>query len=204
MTVDNTLGEISLAVWDVPLAVTAGEPFAVKVGAKSSGASALHNRVVAVLDQSGAPAASGRLGDVPWPGTAALFWAEVALRAPLTLGLTTFMARFDTAELDGPLQNATSPFSVSVVGRPEHTLTVTVAANGVPLEEAHIRLGALHVLTDAAGRAEIKLAKGRYELSVYKAGFDTTPVPLVIEDNVALAIEAHAQRADDPDAFWTA
>jgi hypothetical protein len=204
MTVDTALDEISLAVWDVPLAVAAGEPFVVKVGAKSSSASALLDRIVDVLDQSGAAAASGRLGNAPWPGTAALFWAEVEVRAPLVPGLATFMARFDGAELDPPLQNATSPFTVSVVGRPERTLTVTVAANGVPLEEAHIRLGALHALTDAAGRAEIRLAKGRYELSVYKAGFETKPVPLVIEDDATVAIEARAQRADDPDAFWTA
>jgi hypothetical protein len=204
MTEAPTLDEISLAVWDVPLAVAAGEPFAVKVGAKSSSASALHNRVVDVLDQSGARAASGPLGDVPWPGTAALYWAEVELQAPLVPGLATFIARFDAAELDPPFRSATSPFTVSVVGRPEHILTVTVAANGVPVEEAHIRLGALHALTDAAGRAEIKLAKGRYELSVYKAGFETEPVPLVIEADATVAIEARAQRADDPDAFWTA
>jgi hypothetical protein len=204
MTADSTLHETSLAVWDIPPAVAAGERFAVKVGAKSSAGCALCGRAVEVLDESGAVLASGRLGDAPWPGTAALFWTDVELRAPPALGLATLAARFDAAELDPPHQGARSPFSVAIVGRPEHTLTVTVAANGAPLEQAHVCLGPLRAMTDAAGRAEVKLAKGQYQLSIYKAGFDAKAVPLVIDADAAVAIEAQAQPEDDPDAIWTA
>ena len=204
MTADTTLHETSLAVWDVPSAVAAGERFAVKVGVKSSAECALGGRAVEVLDESGAVSASGRLGDVPWPGTAALFWTEVELRAPLALGLATLAARFDAAELDPPHQSAWSSFSVAIVGRPEHSLIVTVAASGRPIEEACVRLGALRAMTDAAGRAEIKLAKGRYELSVWKTGFDTAAVPLVIDADALVEVEARPQPEDDPDAFWTA
>jgi len=196
--------ETSLAMWDVPPAVAAGERFAVKVGAKSSAGCALSGRAVEVLDEGGAVLASARLGEAPWPGTAALFWTEIGLAAPPTLGLATFTARFDAAELDPPHRSASSPFSVSVVARPEHTLTVTVAANGMPIDEAHIRLGPLCAMTDASGQAEIKLAKGRYELSIYKAGYDAEPVPLVIDADTSVAVEARAEPADDPDAFWTA
>ena len=195
MTADTTLHETSLAVWDVPSAVAAGERFAVKVGVKSSAECALGG---------GAASASGRLGDVPWPGTAALFWTEVELGAPLALGLATLAVRFDAAELDPPHQSACSSFSVAIVGRPEHTLIVTVVASGRPIEEAYVRLGALRAMTDAAGRAEIKLAKGRYELSVCKAGFDSAAVPLVIDADALVEVEARPQPEDDPDAFWTA
>src|SRR5205807_3384994 len=100
MTAPTTLAETSLAIWDVPLAVAAGERFAVSIGARSSIGCMLRERIVEVLDPSGTVAASGRLGEVPWPGTAALFWTKVELRAPLVPGLAAFMVRFDAAELD--------------------------------------------------------------------------------------------------------
>jgi hypothetical protein len=203
MTADPALPEISLAVWDVPLAVAAGERFSLKIGAKSSIGSALRDRMVEVLDDAGVMTAAGQLGLVPWSGTAGLFWTEVELGAPIAPGVAAFTVRLDGRELQPPHQNASTRFSLSIVARPEHILTVTVAASGVPLEQAHVRLGALHAVTDAAGRAEIRLAKGRYELNVYKVGFDTEPVPLMIETDAAVVIEARAQPADDPDAFWT-
>src|SRR5262249_19736105 len=157
--------ETSLAIWDVPSAVADGECLTVKVGAKSAAGCALSGCAVEVLDQAGAALASGRLGELPWPGTAALFWTELELCAPLAPGLATFAARLDPAGLQPPHRSASLPFSMAVVAPPEHTLIVTVAANGAPIEEAYIRLGPIRAMTDAAGRAEIKLAKGRYELS---------------------------------------
>ena len=56
-------------------------------------------------------------------------------------GTVTFSVRFDAGDLDEPHQDASSPFNVSVVARPDHTLTVKVASGGMPIEEAYIRLG---------------------------------------------------------------
>src|SRR5262245_60339601 len=178
-TTDETLQETSLAIWDVPSAVPAGERFAVKVGAKSSAGCALSGCAVDVLDEAGTAVASGRLGALPWPGTDALFWTGLELSASSALGLVTFTVQLDAAELEPPHQSASSPFSVSVVARPEHTLTVTVAADGAPIDAAYIRLGPLRAMTDAAGRAEIRLAKGRSGLSVSTAGYGTEPAPRV-------------------------
>ena len=116
---------------------------------------------------------SGPLGDAPWPGTDALYWAEVELRAPPAPGLVTLAVRFDAGDLDEPHQDASSPFNVSVVARPDHTLTVKVASGGVPIEDAIIRLGPYRATTDASGRPRSNLATGRYELVVWKAGYDT-------------------------------
>ena len=77
-------------------------------------------------------------------------------------------------------------------------------ANGAPVEEAYVRLGPLRAMTDAAGRAEVRLAKGNYELNIYKAGFDTETVALVIDADAVVEVEARAEPADDPDAIWTA
>jgi hypothetical protein len=177
--------ETSLAVWDIPTPA-AGERFSVKVGAKSSAGCALGGRRIEVLDGD-AVVASGRLAAAPWPGTSALYWAEVELRAPQTPGPVMLAVRFDAAGLEEPHQDASSPFNVAVVAQPEHTLAVAVASGGVPIEEAYIRLGAYRATTDVSGQATIKLAAGRYELVVWKAGYDTEPVP-----------------EEDPDAVWTA
>ena len=76
----DALHQSSLAVWDIPTPA-AGERFAIKVGAKSSAGCALGDRRIEVIDGA-TVVAVGRLGDAPWPGTDALFWAEIELRAP--------------------------------------------------------------------------------------------------------------------------
>ena len=89
--------------------------------------------------------------------------------------------------------------------RPEHTLTVKVASGGMPVEEASSASGPIAPPPTHPGTAAIKLAKGRYELVVWKAGYDTQPTPL--DDRrgcLRRMIEARALPQDDPDAVWTA
>ena len=202
-TETETLPEMSLAVWDIAPTVAAGERFAVKAGAKSSAGCALGGCRIEVLDGD-TVVASGSLGDAPWPGTDALYWAEVGLRAPDAPGLVTLAVRFDAGDLDEPHQDASSSFNVSVVARPDHTLAVTVASGGMPIEEAYIRLGPYRATTDASGQASIKLAAGRYQLVVWTEGYDTEPVPLTIDADASIDVEARALPQDDPDAVWTA
>ena len=206
MTADTaqteTLHETSLAVWDIPTPA-AGERFSVKAGAKSSAGCTLCGRRIEVL-AGDAVVASGSLGDAPWPGTSALYWAELELRAPPAPGTVAFSVRFDAGDLDEPHQAASSPFNVSVVARPDHTLRVKVASAGVPIEEATIRLGPYRATTNASGQAAIKLAAGRYQLVVWKAGYDTEPVPLTIGADASVDVEARALPQADPDAVWTA
>ena len=199
---EDTLHQMSLAVWDIPTPA-AGEQFSIKVGARSSTGCALGARRIEVLDGE-AVVAAGHLGDAPWPGTDALFWAEVELRAPDKPGSVMLAARFDVAELDEPHAGVSSPFNVSVVAKPEHTLTVKVVADGMPVEEAIVRLGPTRASTDASGVAAVKLAKGRYELVVWKAGYDTPVTPLRIDADASVQIDARVMPQADPDAVWTA
>ena len=62
----------------------------------------------------------------------------------------------------------------------------------------------MRATTDRAGVATVELAKGHYELVVWKAGYDIAPVPLAIEADTAVAIAARALPEDNPDAIWTA
>jgi hypothetical protein len=198
----DTLHQTSLAVWDIPTPA-AGERFSIKVGAKSSAGCALGARRIEVLDGE-AVVAAAHLGDAPWPGTDALFWAEVELHAPDKLGLATLAVRFDATELDEPHEGVSSPFNVAVVAKPEHTLTVRVVADGVPVEEAIVRLGPTRATTDASGVAAVKLAKGRYELVVWKAGYDVPATPITIGADAFVQIDARVLQEADPDAVWTA
>jgi len=198
----NTLHQTSLAVWDIPTPA-AGERFSIKVGAKSSAGCALGARRIEVLDGE-AVVAAARLGDAPWPGTDALFWSEVELCAPDKPGLVTLVVRFDAAELDEPHDGASSPFKVAVVARPEHMLTVKVVADGVPVEDAIVRLGPTRATTDASGVAAVNLGKGRYEVVVWKAGYDAPAMPITIDADTFVQIDARAVVEPDPDAVWTA
>jgi hypothetical protein len=198
----DMLHQTSLAVWDIPTPA-AGERFAIKVGAKSSTGCTLGARRIEVLDGEAVVAAS-HLSDAPWAGTDALFWTEVELQAPDRPGLITLAVRFDAVDLDEPHESAAASFNVSVIARPEHMLTVKVVADGAPVEEAIVRLGPVRVSTDASGTAAVKLAKGRYELVVWKAGYDAPVTPLTIDADAFAQIDVRVVPQADPDAVWTA
>lgn len=195
--------QTSLAAWDIPTAVAAGEHFSLKVGAKSSDGAPLGGGRIELRDGAGAVLASGVLGDAPWPGSEALYWAEIALPAPAEPGALTLTARFD-GKVQEPHDPASSEFQVSVVARAEHTLTVTVAAEGTPLADALVRLGPYRAPTDAAGIARVQVATGQYDLVVWKTGYEMTTTPVAIEADAAIAVATEPIPEENPDAIWTA
>lgn len=202
MTTDVKPHETSLAVWAVPDAVSAGERFTAIVGVKSSVGCMLAGQRIVVCDNAVAALASSRLGGVPWPGTDALYWTEVELLAPSVPGHMRLTAQFDPADLDEPHQGASLPFAVTVVAAAEHVLTVTVASGETPVEDAYVRLGPYRAVTDAAGRAAVKLAAGRYQLQVWKAGYDIPDQSLDVAADATVGVEALPQPEPDPDAVW--
>ncbi|MBX9845602.1 MAG: carboxypeptidase-like regulatory domain-containing protein [Xanthobacteraceae bacterium] len=192
-----------LAVWDVPVAVPAGETFSVKAGVKSAGGVPLGGGRVEVHDGAGTVVASGALGHAPWLGSEALYWTEIALQAPAEPAALTLTARFD-GNASEPHESTSSAFSIHVVARAEHTLTVTVEASGAPLADALVRLGPYRAPTDAAGVARVRLAKGQYELVVWKTGYVMTATPIAVEADAAIAVATQPVSEENPDAVWTA
>src|SRR5262249_39848395 len=172
------------------------------VGAKSSGDCALASRRIEVRDAAGALVATGCLGDTPWPDTSALFWTELALRAPDKPGLVVFTVQFDAAGLDLAHESACTPFSVAVAAPPAHVLTVKVIAKetAAPLADAQIRLGPHRAATDGTGVAQVRMPKGRYELVVWKTGYAAPTAPVEIDSDTCVEVEALAQPEEDPDA----
>ncbi len=76
----------SVNVWGVPSAIAAGERFRLKVGIKCSAGCKLTGTPLSVFDHGGAHVGAASLLDDVWPGTGALYFAEVEARAPLATG----------------------------------------------------------------------------------------------------------------------
>src|SRR5207302_8959465 len=132
--------------------------------AKSAGGSSLAGTAIEVCDEAGEVLARGELNDTPWPGTDALYWTEVALRAPATAGLRIWSVKFAAAGLELPHDASSASFSIAVVDPPEHRLTVKVVAKETqaPIEDAVVCLGAYRASTGPFGVAEVMMPKGTY------------------------------------------
>jgi len=195
---------MSLAVWGVPSPVTAGTHFSIRVGAKSAAGCPLSQQRIEICNGTGAVVATGRLGDAPLPGTAALYWAELELPAPEHAGLASWTARFDGADLDVPHEGASAEFSTAVVQKPEHRLTVKVieSETAQPVPDVELRLGAFRGTTGPSGLAEIMMPKGQYELRSWKVGYDIQPCEVDISADADVEIKALVVAEDDPDAMW--
>ena len=205
VTINTIPHGTSLAVWDIPSPVLKGQPFTIKVGAKSAANSDLRGLGIAVHDANGAVAARGRLRDTPLPGTAALYWDEVELIAPAEEGLSRWSVRFAADSLALPHDGTAAEFSAMVSRPPEHRLTVKVIEqkSKEPIADAQVRLGPFRGTTDPAGIAEVMMPKGTYDLHVWKSAYEAPGRPIEIEGDLSVEVEALFVPEEDPDNAWT-
>ena len=168
-----------VVVWDVPAAVERGAAFRVKVGVKCAADCSSAARRVEVRDEEGGVVASGSVGDVPWAGTAALYYTELELRAPTVEGLharEAFVAAAFADAAGGAGHDAASArFQIRTVRAPECRLKVVVvdARSHLPVPGAKVVVQPYHTLTNADGIAELRVPKGAYRLFV--SGRDRFP-----------------------------
>jgi hypothetical protein len=191
---------ISLAVWDVPMPVVAGEKFAIKVGAKSSSSGPPAGARVEVRDASGAVAASGALGDTPLPGTEALCWTSLEVSAPHDRDVADYTVRLEPASLDA----VPTRFSVAVAAKTAYTLSVTVTERDTKaaLDGVEIRVGPFHARTDKAGRAELRVSRGDFLLQLWRTAHIAEPQPVRIDRDDSLALTMVHVPEEHPDARW--
>lgn len=192
---------ISLAVWDVPMPVVAGEKFAIKVGAKSSSKRELAGYRVAVTDASGALAASGALGPAPLPGTEALYWTTLDVSAPAQQASEYEVRLIPGASIDEAIATR---FNVATASKPEHRLSVTITERDTAeaLAGVEIRLGPFHARTDKSGRAELRLCKGDYQLQLWRTAHIAQPQPISIKGDTSLELTMVHVPEEHPDARW--
>lgn len=165
----------SILVWDVPTAIVAGETFRFKVGVKCSAECGPAGWVFEVRDQEGELVATGGLQEEPWPGTAALYYAEIEARAPQAYGVHDWSAAAPAAELPVPHEVQTTRIGVRSVQKPEYVITVEAVdkATQAPIKGAKVVVHPYRVFTDEAGRAQVHVPKGVY--TVFVSGHDHIP-----------------------------
>jgi len=191
----------SMAVWDVPSPAIMSRSFKAKVGVKCSAACQLAGRLVQVVDEEGIQIGGSTLGDTPWPGTSALYVAEVELTAPGTEGLALWSAMFAAAEPGLPHDEASATFSFRTARPPEHRVRVRVVEKETeaPLEDVEVRLGVYRASTDAAGLASLELPGGVYELNAWKSSYETFPRTVEVGKDLMIRVEAQVAPEKDPD-----
>ncbi len=160
-----------LVVWDTPPAIERGQRFAVRLGVACSAGCPPAGWAVEVRGHDGELRATSALGDEPWPGTDALYHAEVALTAPDAEGLYTWEAAARTDGADGTdvaHAGGSARFGVRVVSPPACLLTVVAldAESGTPVSGARVVAHPYRAVTDARGVAEIRVPAGEYRLFV--------------------------------------
>jgi hypothetical protein len=168
-----------VVVWDVPAAVEPGTAVRVKVGVRCAADCSSAGRRVEVRDEQGNVVASGSVGDVPWPGTSALYYAEIELPAPTVEGLHAREAV--VAPLHGDTAGgaahdvASAAFHIRTAQAPECRLRVVAvdARSRMPVPGAKVVVHPYHALTDLDGIAELRVPKGAYRLFV--SGRDRFP-----------------------------
>jgi len=190
----------SLAVWENPSPVVMGNPFKIKVGAKSSGACELQGAQIEIHDEAGARIGVGTLGDTPWVETGGLYWTEVDLAAPMVEGVVSWSARFAPAALKIPHDGSSAEFSFATVRPPEHSVTVRVIEkdNGIPIANAQVRLGAYMAATDESGLAKLKTSSGTYDVIAWKGGYQSPSMAVAVTEDMGVQIEAVVIPKVDP------
>ena len=200
----NDTNITSLAVWDVPMPVVAGERFSIKAGVKSASGRPLAGCGVEVSDATGAVVASGKLGEAPWAETEALYWAALDVPAPAQQQLAEYAVRFVSGQGEPADAAAAARFSVAVAAKPEHRLSVKVTeqSTAAALDGVEIRLGPFHARTDATGRAELRVCKGAYQLQLWRNAHNAPPRPINIDGDVSVELTMMHVPEEHPDARW--
>jgi hypothetical protein len=182
---------ISLAAWDLPLPLVRGRRSTIKVGARCAIGCALAGQEVEVLNEKGATVARGRVGDAPWPGTTALYWAEMDLMAPAIDGAFSWTVRLAAEERERPHRGASSTVSVLAVGPSEHVVTVGVIdrETQAPVEHVEVRLGVYSGATGGDGLVKLALPMGTYDLNTWKIGHEALSQVVDVAEDLTVQVE---------------
>lgn len=195
----------SIVVWDVPSTVEAGETFSIKLGLKCASECEPAGWRLEIRDPAGKTQARTEPGDTPWPGTAALYYAEVKLHAPGEQGLYTWSAEAEATDLEPPHAACSASFGVRVVPEPECVLQVIAIdmQSRAPVRGAKVVVHPYRALTDERGVAQVKVPKGAYR--VFVSGKDYVPFRTegAAETDVTIRVELAIERGLSDADIWS-
>jgi hypothetical protein len=193
----------SLAVWDLRAPLITSSSSHIKVGVKCSAGCAIGGREIEIMNESGAPVSTARLGTEPWPGTTALYWTDARFTVPAGAGVYSWSVRFHAGESEPMHEEARAPLRLITVRPPEHWVTIEVCAKDTraPLPDVQVRIGVFKGSTNRRGVARVAVPKGEYELNLWKAEYETLSAPLRIRDDALVRLElVPAPEPEDP--YW--
>jgi hypothetical protein len=190
-----------IVVWDVPSAVAVGETFRVKVGLKCSCACQLEGTEFAICDADGAQVASGTVGSDAWPGSTALYFAEVEVRAPVVEGLHLWEIRVPQSDGEIPHEARSDTFGVRSVPSPEFLVRVEVIGSEArtSLSGASVVMHPYRAVTDERGVAEIRVARGQYRLQVSRSKHLPSSHSIEVTGDVTTTAVLDLQPLTNPD-----
>src|SRR5215213_1263786 len=195
----------TVLVWDVPPAVVAGEAFTFKVGAKCSAGCRLENWRYVVNDQTGIALTSGVLGSEPWNGTAAVYYAEVAARAPVETGLHQWTISAPSTDAAGlPYQDGAARLSVRSVSKPDYVVAVEAVdrATQTPIRGANVAMHPYRATTGADGVAHIHVSKGKYRVLISGPKHMPHQVDTEVTADTSIRAELDLEEAPADYSFW--
>jgi hypothetical protein len=187
--------ETSLAVWDVPSPVVYNAGFNLKVGVRCSVACKLNGQKVEIYDDQGALVATGILGDLPWATSGALYWVEVALKAPSKGEFYQWTAKFPKPGLELEHEGTALTFAFGTASPPEHIVTVEVIDlyTRTPIENAQVTLHSSGTpygnQTDDAGVTKLNVPKGKYQIYVYKRFYEDLQIAADVSSDLTIKAE---------------
>jgi hypothetical protein len=158
----------NIVVWEVPSAILAGEKFSIKIGIRCSSGCQPTGREMGIYDHEGTSVAKLALRSDVWPGTAALYFAEVELQAPDIQGLFKWEAKVPASDSELPHGEASLAFGVTFVKPPDFRVIVEAVdrETQAPLRGARVRMHPYRAVTDARGVAQLNVPKGAYKIFV--------------------------------------
>ena len=177
--------------WDIPATVVAGERFTIRIGIKCSSECVFTDKAFEVYDHEGTKVAAGVLSNAIWPGTSGLYFAELELKAGPSPGLYQWSVKSAGKDLARPHAEGAAEFSLRVVSPPECLVRVEAVdkLSQEPLAGAHVALHPYKTVTDERGLAEIRVAKGAYDLFVAKARYLTLGLPVEVSADMTARAE---------------
>jgi hypothetical protein len=139
--------------------------------------------------------AFGALGGIPLAGTEGLYWTTLDVPAP---------SKQEAVQYSVHTEGSSSQFAVAAAPKPAHTFTVAITERQTKeaLDGVEIRLGAFHGRTDKAGRASLRVAKGDYQLKLWRNGHIAPDRAVSIDGDVTLALTMLHVPEEHPDARW--
>ena len=187
---------VELTVWDVPPTAVAGECFAVSVGARCSAGCDLGGRELSIFDQKGSQAGTVKLGHGVWPGTEALYFAEVEVRAPPDAGSHQWEAKIAGWEAELPHAAGSFPLMVRVVSSPDCEVTVRAVdrEKQTPIAGARVVMHPYRAVTDDNGIAKIRVARGEYDILVSGSRYLQACASVEVTTDMKTSAELDADR----------